>query len=192
MAAVNSTMLELGIKAPAFELPDTDGKVVSNTDFQRKKGLLVAFWCNHCPYVKHVRNAFIELATEWQKRGLGVVAIMSNDVENYPDDSPKKMKIEHQEFGYSFSYLFDADQKIAHAYQAACTPDFYLFDADHKLVYRGQFDASRPKNDIPVTGEDLNKAVESLLSGKTISKEQIPSIGCNIKWEKGNEPAYFQ
>jgi peroxiredoxin len=191
MAAVNSTMLELGSDAPDFTLSDFDGKQYSLTDMTSSKGLIVAFWCNHCPYVKHIRDRFIELSRDWIEIGLDIVAIMSNDMINYPDDAPEKMKIEAETYGYPFPYLIDETQHVAHAYQAACTPDFYLFNAQKKLVYRGQFDGSRPKNDRPVTGEDLAGAVEKLILGESISSEQFPGIGCNIKWKKGNEPGYF-
>lgn len=191
MAAVPSTMLELGTQAPDFSLTDTHGERHNLQTVAGKKGLLIAFWCNHCPYVKHIRNHFLTLSADWIDRGIGVVAIMSNDVENYPDDAPDKMAEEARNFEYPFPYLFDEDQQTAHLYRAACTPDFFLFDADLKLVYRGQFDASRPKNISPVTGQDMARAVDQLLNGEPIPVEQTPSIGCNIKWKPGNEPDYF-
>jgi peroxiredoxin len=191
MAAVNSTMLDLGSTAPDFQLSDYNGNRYSLSDMHSDKGLLVVFWCNHCPYVKKIRDRFVVLTTEWVNSGLDVVAIMSNDAVNYPDDAPDKMKIEAETYRYPYPYLIDETQHIAHAYKAACTPDFYLFDGDKKLVYRGQFDGSRPKNDIPVTGEDLAEAVGKLMRGDSIPKEQYPSIGCNIKWKAGNEPEYF-
>ncbi|MCC5925430.1 MAG: thioredoxin family protein [Bacteroidetes bacterium] len=191
MAAVNSTMLDLGTTAPEFSLKDTNGKKLSINDVKGDKGLLVAFWCNHCPYVKHIRDQFITLAGDWMNKGVGVVAIMSNDVDNYPDDSPEKMAEESRNFSYPFPYLYDETQKVAHAYRAACTPDFFLFDKDLKLVYRGQFDASRPKNVTPVTGQDMARAIDQLLVGEQIPEEQVPSIGCNIKWKPGNEPDFF-
>lgn len=191
MAAVNSTMLELGTKAPDFKLKDTNGNLISRDDFKGKKGLLVAFWCNHCPYVKHIRDHFVVLAGDWMNRSVDVVAIMSNDADNYPADSPEMMKEEVDKFSYGFPYLYDETQEVAHAYKAACTPDFFLFDEEHKLVYRGQFDASRPKNASPVTGADMARAIDQLLDGNDIPEDQTPSIGCNIKWKPGNEPTYF-
>jgi peroxiredoxin len=184
-------MLELGTPAPAFRLPDVDGAMVSNSDFAGEN-LLVMFICNHCPYVKHVVTELSALVKQYQSKGVAVVAISSNDVENYPDDSPAKMKDFAAEHNFSFPYLYDENQDVAKAYKAACTPDFYLFDAQHKLVYRGQMDDSRPKTDIPVTGNDLTAAVNNVVAGKPISPEQVPSMGCNIKWKAGSEPAYFQ
>ena len=191
MVKTASTMLELGTSAPDFSLPNVDGSTVSLADVSGKAGLLVAFVCNHCPFVVHIRDAFAKFAQEYQEKGIAVVAISSNDVENYPQDSPEKMQEEAAEHGYSFPYLYDADQSVAQAYKAACTPDFYLFDADTKLVYRGQFDASRPGNGIPVTGEDMRAACDAVLAGQAIPEPQIPSIGCNIKWIAGSEPTYF-
>ncbi len=192
MAAVNSTMLELGTEAPGFSLTDTvSGKEVSKDQFRGKKALLVMFICNHCPYVKHIKEALVDYADDYQPKGVGIVAISSNDVENYPDDSPDKMKEDAERFGYPFPYLFDETQEVAKAYRAACTPDFYLFDGDLQLAYRGQFDNSRPKNNKPVTGRDLREATDKMLAGESVSEEQVPSIGCNIKWKKGNEPDYY-
>ena len=190
MAETPSTMLELGTPAPFFRLPDLDGKLVSLDDF-RGKPLLVAFICNHCPYVKHVIDKFSELAREYQRKGVAVVAINSNDVDAYPEDSPERMREFAAKHHFTFPYLFDESQEVAKAYRAACTPDFYLFDREHKLVYRGQMDGSRPGNGVPVTGEDLTRAVELLLAGKPIPEDQRPSVGCNIKWKPGNEPDYF-
>jgi peroxiredoxin len=185
-------MLELGTSAPDFSLPNAvDGNTVSLSDVSDQKGLLVAFICNHCPFVVHIRDEFARFAKEYQEKGIAVVAISSNDVENYPQDSPEKMKEEAVEHGYTFPYLYDADQSVAQAYKAACTPDLFLFDGDTKLAYRGQFDASRPGNGVPVTGEDLRAACDAVLEGKPIPEPQTPSIGCNIKWKAGNEPAYF-
>ena len=152
----------------------------------------MAFICNHCPYVKHVAPALAELAKEYQEKGVAVVAINSNDFENYPDDSPAKMKAEIAARGYTFPYLVDESQQVAKAYHAACTPDFFLFDADRKLVYRGQLDDSRPGNNLPVTGKDLRAALDAVLAGRPVAKDQRPSIGCNIKWRKGNRPAVFR
>lgn len=190
MAAKESTMLALGTAAPDFKLPDYNGKLHSLADFKQAKGLVVAFICSHCPFVKHVRAEFARFARDYQAKGLAVVAIASNDLEAYPEDGPVGMKEEAETVGYRFPYLLDESQAIAKAYQAACTPDFYLFDGQQKLFYRGQFDASRPKNTIPVTGADLRAAADALLAGKPAIAEQLPSIGCNIKWKAGNEPAY--
>jgi len=191
MVSVPSTMMPLGTRAPDFSLPDTDGGTVSLDDFRDAPALLVMFICNHCPYVKHLRQSLADFAREYRERGLAVVAISSNDVEKYPQDSPEMMKKEKEEAGYPFPYLFDESQDVAKAYRAACTPDFFLFDGDRRLVYRGQFDSSRPKNDIPVTGEDLRAAADAVLEGRPVPEDQTPSIGCNIKWKPGNEPDYF-
>ena len=192
-----STMLELGTQAPDFALlePATEN-IVSRQDFAGKP-LVVAFICNHCPYVVHIREPFAKMAEEYQAKGIGFVAINANDVDNYPDDSPEKMVEEAKTAGYRFPYLFDESQQVARAYQAACTPDLFLFDRDHKLFYRGQFDGSRParpnrpSNDIPTDGADLRNALELLLAGENPPAEQLASIGCNIKWKPGNEPTYF-
>lgn len=191
MVLTPSTMLELGTKAPDFTLPNMRGTQVSLSDFKSAKGLLVIFMCNHCPYVKHVRSELAKLGSECQEKGVAVVGINSNDIENYPDDSPENMIKEAQVAGYTFPYLYDETQAVAKAYKAACTPDFYLFDQDFKLVYRGQLDDSRPGNDIPVTGATLRKAIDDMLAGQPVTAEQKPSSGCNIKWKKGNEPEYF-
>jgi peroxiredoxin len=192
MARTASTMLPLGTQAPSFSLMNVDGRTVSLPDFQGAPALLVAFLCNHCPYVKHVAPAFASLAQEYQSKGVAVVAISSNDVANYPADSPEQMVHEAEERGYTFPYLFDDTQEVAKAYAAACTPDFYVFDKDQRLVYRGQMDASRPDSGIPVTGTDLRAALDAVLAGKPVPADQKPSIGCNIKWKAGNEPAYFK
>ena len=192
MAAVKSTMLELGTKAPHFSLKDAvTGKSVSLNDYEDKEALLVMFICNHCPYVKHIKKALTAYAEDYMPKGVGIVAVSSNDVEKYPDDSPEKMKEDAERFGYPFPYLFDESQDVAKKYKAACTPDFFLFDADLKLVYRGQFDDSRPRNDEPITGRDLREATDMALAGEQVPENQTPSIGCNIKWLKGNEPDYF-
>lgn len=191
MARTESTMLELGTQAPDFNLPDTNGKQVGLADFANAKGLLVVFMCNHCPYVIHLRDALAAFANEYQAQGLAMVGINANDASNYPDDSPEKMAEEVATQGYTFPYLYDESQAVAKSYKAACTPDFFLFDDNNKLVYRGQFDDSRPRNDAPVTGADLRAAVNALLQGGNISADQKPSMGCNIKWKPGNEPAYF-
>jgi peroxiredoxin len=192
MAQTPSTMLPLGTPAPDFSLPEpATGKTVSLGDFRDAPGLLVVFMCNHCPYVKHIRHALAAFAREYQPKGLAVVGINANDADTYPDDSPAKMIEEVKQLNYSFPYLYDDTQKVAKAYQAACTPDFYLFNAGRKLVYRGQFDGSRPGNTVPVTGADLRAAVDALLAGRSITIEQKPSLGCNIKWKAGGEPRYF-
>ena len=192
MSKTPSTMLELGTKAPDFSLTDVvSNEKISLSDFDDYPALLVVFMCNHCPYVKNIRDAFVKFAKEYQDRGLGIVAISSNDAKNYPDDSPEKMKQEAEEYDYPFPYLYDESQEVAKAYRAACTPDFFLYNEDRELVYRGQFDDSRPGNDIPPTGKDLREAVDRLLEEGAIVEEQIPSIGCNIKWKPGNEPDYF-
>jgi peroxiredoxin len=191
MALTSSTMqLSLGALAPEFALPDPNGKVHSLGDFAGRPALLIAFICNHCPYVKHIAPAFAQLAKDYQLRDVAVVAINANDFELYPDDSPAKMKEEITLRGYTFPYLVDQSQQVARSYRAACTPDFYLFDGNRKLVYRGQMDASRPGNGLPVTGKDLRDALEAVLSGRPVSADQRPSIGCNIKWRQGNEPHY--
>jgi peroxiredoxin len=191
MVAVNSTMLPLGTKAPDFRLPDPSGKVVALADFKNAPALLVIFMCNHCPYVKHVRDGLAKLARGYQPRGVAVVGINANDAANYPADSPARMAEDATAAGYSFPYLHDETQAVAKAYRAACTPDLYLFGKDQRLVYRGQLDDSRPGNGIPVTGKDLRAALDAVLAGKPVSPIQRPSIGCNIKWKPGNEPDYF-
>ena len=188
MTLTPSTMPELGTPAAPFTLPDTDGKLVGRDDFDSAAALLVVFWCNHCPYVQHIRAGFTQFAEDYQPRGLAVVAINSNDVSTHPDDDPAQMRIEARKHGYSFPYLFDETQQTALAYRAACTPDFFLYDRDRRLVYRGQFDAARPGNELAVTGADLRRAVDALLNGAPIPADQRPSIGCNIKWKPGNEP----
>lgn len=189
--AHESTMLELGVAAPAFTLPEpATGKVVSSGDFAGKP-MLVAFICNHCPYVVHLREAFMEMAKEYQQKGVAVVAINANDVANYPDDSPEKMVEEVKLAGYDFPYLFDETQAVAQAYKAACTPDFFLFDQHHNLFYRGQFDDSRPRNNAPVDGADMRNALDALLKGADSPDDQKASMGCNIKWKVGNQPEYF-
>jgi peroxiredoxin len=190
MVNTASTMLPLGTQAPPFTLPDPHGKMVSSGDFKDAPALLVVFMCNHCPYVKHIRSQFSELAKEYQARSVAVVGINSNDAETYPDDRPEKMAEEIERVGYTFPYLYDDSQEVAKAYRAACTPDFYLFDRNRKLVYRGQFDDSRPNNGRPVTGSDLRQALESVLEGRPIALNQKPSLGCNIKWKAGNAPEY--
>jgi len=185
-------MLPLGTTAPEFRLPDISGKIVSLADFQGSPALLIAFICNHCPYVKHLRGGLAQLARDYNARGVAVAGISSNDTANYPADSPAKMAEEARAAGYIFPYLFDESQDVAKAYRAACTPDFFLFDRDRQLAYRGQFDDSRPGNGLPVTGKDLRAALDAILAGRPASPNQKPSIGCNIKWKPGNEPDYFR
>jgi peroxiredoxin len=184
-------MLPLGTAAPDFTLPDTDGKTVSLADFKDKTALLVLFICNHCPYVKHLRAGLAQLARDYRPRGVAIIGINSNDVTNYPEDSPARMKEEAKSAGYLFPYLYDESQAVAKAYRAACTPDLYLFSQNRKLVYRGQFDDSRPGNGVPVTGKDLRAALDAVLAGKPVSPSQKASVGCNIKWKAGNNPDYF-
>ncbi|MBD2393133.1 thioredoxin family protein [Cyanobacterium aponinum FACHB-4101] len=184
MARTPSIMLPLGTIAPDFNLPDTvSGKIISLKDFQGCKGLLVMFICQHCPFVKHVEQELAKIGHDYGSQNLGIVAISSNDAENYPDDSPANLKQMAEKLGFNFPFCYDETQEVAKAYQAACTPDFYLFDSDFRLVYRGQLDDSRPSLDIPVTGKDLRDAIASLLAGKPINPEQKPSLGCNIKWK---------
>ncbi len=190
--AVTSTMLELGTEAPDFSLPDTvSGDTVSLSDYADKKGVLVMFICNHCPYVQHVREELARIGKDYADSDIGVVAICSNDADNYPGDSPEAMKAEAQTHGYVFPYLHDEDQSVAKAYSAMCTPDFFLFGPDRKLVYRGRMDGSRPNTDVPVTGEELRAAMDAVLAGEPLPDEQLPSMGCSIKWKPGNEPAYM-
>ncbi|XCF05261.1 thioredoxin family protein [Tamlana crocina] len=184
MARTPSNMLPLGTQAPFFELQDTVSEnLVSIEQIKGEKGTVVMFICNHCPFVIHVNEEMVKVANTYAEKGIGFVAISSNDVENYPQDSPEKMKVHAKENHYPFPYLYDETQEIAKAYDAACTPDFYVFDADLKLVYRGQLDSSRPENGIPVTGEDLRHALDCLAEGRENTQLQKPSIGCNIKWK---------
>jgi peroxiredoxin len=191
MVAVNSTMLELGTTAPDFRLPTPDGTLVGRDDFTDAPALLVMFICNHCPYVKHIREGLAAFSRDYGSRGLAIVAINSNDVAHHPDDRPEKMAEEARAAGYKFPYVYDETQSVAKAYRAACTPDFFLFDRQRRLAYRGQFDDSRPGNGRPVTGADLRAAADALLAGHPAPAEQTPSIGCNIKWKPGSEPSYF-
>lgn len=185
MAFTESTMLELGTQAPEFELPDTvSGKNIKLSDIKSDKATVVMFLCNHCPYVIHVNPEIVRLAKEYQAKGVSFVGISSNDVDNYPQDGPGKMKELAAEVGYTFPYLYDATQEVARAYDAACTPDFYVFDGDMTLVYRGRLDGSRPKNDLPLTGADLRAALDAVLAGEPVSERQYPSGGCNIKWKQ--------
>ncbi len=188
MTLTASRTTELGSKAAHFQLPDTDGNLVSLTDFESRKGLLVIFMCNHCPYVKHIREALADFARRNDPKGLAVVGINANDSSTHPADSPEKMVEEVQAVGYTFPYLHDETQEMAKAYRALCTPDLFLYDEDRRLVYRGQFDDGRPGSDVEVTGRDIQSAVDALLDGRDIPQDQSPSVGCNIKWKPGNEP----
>ncbi|WP_455385072.1 thioredoxin family protein [Acidihalobacter prosperus] len=191
MARTESTMLELGTAAPDFSLTDVvSGDSVSLGDFAGKP-LLVAFICVHCPYVQLIRHEFSRYAREYMDKGLAIVAIQSNDIASHPEDGPNGMRDDARRFRFPFPYLLDDSQEVAKAYRAACTPDLFLFDADHKLYYRGQFDASRPGSDVPVTGDSLRTATDAVLAGQPAPAEQAPSLGCNIKWKTGNEPAYY-
>ena len=192
MTRTPSTMLSLGTQAPDFRLPDTTagGKEVALADFEAAPALLVAFICNHCPFVQHVAGELSALSKDLPAQGVPMVAISSNDAAAYPADSPEAMAAEAARQGWSFPYLHDEDQSVAAAYRAACTPDFFLFDGSRRLVYRGQLDASRPGNGLPVTGSDLRAAVAAVLSGEPVAEDQRPSLGCNIKWKPGNEPQY--
>ncbi len=191
MVKTASTMLPLGTPAPAFSLRNVDGQMVSLEDFQGKTALLVIFMCNHCPFVKHIADQLAQLGREYQAAGVGVVAISSNDIAKHPEDSPEQMIHEVEQRGYTFPYLYDEDQDVAIAYRAACTPDFYIFDGDQELAYRGQLDSSRPDSGIPVSGDDLRAALDAVMAGQPPSEQQVPSIGCNIKWKEGAEPEYF-
>jgi peroxiredoxin len=191
MSLTPSTMLELGTPAPDFSLPDTEGRTRSLSEFTDSRGLLVVFMCNHCPYVKHIQHELATLADEYMDKGIAVVGISSNSAESHPQDGPEAMRDEAARVGYHFPYLYDASQEVAKAYRAACTPDIFLFDESRKLVYRGQFDDSRPRNNLPITGADLRAALDALLEGKPPLAEQKASIGCNIKWKPGNEPEYY-
>jgi peroxiredoxin len=189
MAAVESQMLELGTIAPEFSLPDPDGERHSLAD--SADAYLVMFICNHCPFVKHIREELARIGQEYGQRNVAIYAINSNDIEKYPADGPAEMKREAEAHGYTFPYLLDEDQSVARAYRAACTPDFFVFDGGRSLVYRGQLDDSRPSNDKPVDGRDLRTALDAVLSNHAVDERQVPSIGCNIKWIPGNEPDYF-
>jgi peroxiredoxin len=191
MVRTPSTMLPLGTPAPDFSLPNVDGSTVTLADVAGAKATLVMFICNHCPFVKHVADELAALGRDYAGRGVGVVAISSNDAATHPADSPEQMVHEAEQRGYVFPYLYDETQEVAQAYHAACTPDFFLFDGSRKLVYRGQLDSSRPGNGIPVTGADLRAALDAVLAGRPVVADQIPSLGCNIKWKPGNEPPYF-
>jgi peroxiredoxin len=191
MAQTESTMLQLGTKAPDFQLPDVvSGATVGLSTFAGSKGLLVMFICRHCPYVQHVKHELAQLGKDYAGKSLGIAAISANDVNNYPEDAPESLRQMAQETGFSFPLCYDESQETAKVYSAACTPDFFLFDEQRALVYRGQLDDSRPANGKPVTGRDLRAAIDAVLAGKPVNSEQRPSVGCNIKWKRGNEPRY--
>jgi peroxiredoxin len=190
MTATASQMLPLGTLAEDFSLPDTEGKLVSLSDYKDAHALLIVFMCNHCPYVIHVLDNLVELIKEYQKKAVAVIAISSNDIIQYPEDCLELMAQLASENNFSFPYLYDESQKVAKAYHAACTPDFFVFDSEHKLAYRGQMDPSRPGSDIPVTGEDLRTALDAILNDQKPPSKQFPSLGCNIKWKSANKPDY--
>ena len=191
MVKVNSTMLPLGTQAPSFSLYDPEGNLFTLDHSSKSNAFLVMFICNHCPFVHHIRKELARLANDYINRDVSIIAINSNDYETHPGDSPEKMKDEIIEWGYNFPYLVDEDQSVAITYQASCTPDFFLFDSQQQLVYRGQLDGGRPSNDIPVNGRDIRAALDTLLAGDDVSEEQIPSVGCNIKWKPNNSPEWF-
>lgn len=192
MVKTLSTMLDLGTSAPDFQLPDVvSGQTISLATFTDKKVLLVMFICRHCPFVKHIQQELARLGNDYQDKDVAIVAISSNDAESYPDDAPASLKEMAEELGFRFPFCYDESQQVAKAYAAACTPDFFLFDENRELVYRGQFDDSRPGNEILVTGADLRRALDAVLGAEPIDWQQKPSIGCNIKWQTGNEPDYF-
>lgn len=192
MARTASTMLPLGTKAPDFQLLDVvSGKTISLDTFAAKKGLLVMFICRHCPFVKHVQGELAKIGRDYAPKDLGIVAISANDAENYPDDAPDSLKEMAEQLGFNFPLCYDQTQETAKAYTAACTPDFFVFDANQELFYRGQLDDSRPGNEEPVNGKDLRAALDAVLASQSASPQQKPSLGCNIKWKPGNEPAYY-
>ena len=191
MAATLSTMLKLGTPAPDFDLPEPGGKRVRLSDFADAEGLIVAFFSNHCPFVKHIREGVAAFARDYAQRGVAMVAINANDFAAYVADSPARMQEEIDNVDYCFPYVYDESQQVAKDYRAACTPEFYLFDANRRLVYRGRFDAATPGNGIPVTGDELRRATDALLAGTAPDADQKPGIGCNIKWKPGNAPDYF-
>ncbi len=192
MVVTASTMMPLGTAAPAFQLPDVvSGDLISLDTFCDRKALLVMFICQHCPFVKHVQTELAQIGYDYREKGLGMIAISANDVANYPNDSPENLKKMAETLNFSFPLCYDETQEVAQRYTAACTPDFFLFDRQRTLVYRGQLDDSRPSNGMPVTGQDLRAALNAVLAGQAVTSDQKPSIGCNIKWKPGNEPAYF-
>lgn len=193
MALTPSTMLALGTKAPDFTMVDVvSGQSISLATFAGKKALLVMFICRHCPFVKHIQTQLAQLGQDYSDKNVGIVAISANDVTTHPEDSPEQLKAMAQELGFNFPYCYDQTQEVAKQYTAACTPDFFLFDQHQTLVYRGQLDDSRPQNGVPVTGKDIRAALDAVLADGSVSPEQRPSIGCNIKWKRGNEPFYYR
>lgn len=191
MVTVKSTMLELGTQAPDFSLPAPSGRVWTLDEVAGENGTLVAFLCNHCPYVRHIAEEVGAATARWYESGIGAVGINSNDSEAYPDEQPPKMDEYATSWNWHFPYVIDADQQVAKSYHAACTPDFFLFDTDRRLVYRGRFDGSTPGNEVPVTGDELATAIDALLARREIPADQVPSMGCNIKWKAGNAPPWF-
>ncbi|MGH3906300.1 MAG: thioredoxin family protein [Pseudonocardiaceae bacterium] len=185
---MNSFMVPLGTPAPAFALPALDGQTVSPASLAAGRPLLVMFLSNHCPYVRHIEQHLGSLVAEYADRNLAAVAISSNNIDSYPDDGPAGLAEQVERAKFTFPYLLDAGQEVAKAYRAACTPDFFLYDAEHQLAYRGEFDESRPRNDVPITGQALRTALDHVLAGKPVPEPQVPSMGCNIKWKPGNEP----
>ena len=193
MSLTPSTMLPLGTTAVDFRLPDVvSGKTYSLKDFANKKALAVMFICQHCPYVQHIKKELAKLGRDYANKDVAIVAISSNDADNYPDDSPKELAKFAKAEGFTFPFLYDESQEVAKAYTAACTPDLYVFNKERKLVYRGQLDDSRPSTNKPVTGKDLRAAIDTVLADKPVSQDQRPATGCNIKWKPGNEPDYFR
>lgn len=185
MARTPSNMIPLGSQAPDFTLPNTiTGSEASLQELKSDKATVIMFICNHCPFVIHLHTGLVKFIEEYTAKGVAVIAISANDIENYPQDAPDKMKALWSQLGLTTPYLYDASQDVAKAYDAACTPDFYVYDKDLKLAYRGQFDGSRPQSEIPVTGEDLRGAVDALLNGTPVTDNQLPSLGCNIKWKE--------
>ncbi len=192
MVKTASTMLPLGTAAPEFQLPDVvSNQTISLATFADGQALLLIFLCQHCPFVKHVQQELARIGQDYSQQSLGIVAISANDIANYPDDAPEKLKQMAEDLNFNFPVCYDESQEVSKAYTAACTPDFFLFDSERQLAYRGQLDDSRPSNNIPVTGKDLRRAIDAVLQAQTVDFEQKPSIGCNIKWKPGNEPKYF-
>lgn len=192
MALTPSTMLELGTPAPEINLPDVvSGKQISLATFADDQALLVMFLCRHCPFVLHVKHELTRIGSDYAEKPLGIVAISSNDAENFPNDAPEHLKAMAEELDFKFPFCYDESQEVAKAYSAACTPDFFLFDGERKLVYRGQLDDARPENGKPIDGRDLRAAIDAVLAGEPVSQDQRPSVGCNIKWKPGNAPQYF-
>lgn len=190
MSETASSMLPLGTPAPEFVLPDTEGDMVRLSDFEQDEVLVVAFICNHCPFVRHILPALVDFAEDYRPRDVGLVAINANDTDAYPADAPERMAELMRDLGHPFPYLYDENQATAKAYRAACTPDFFVFDGDRRLIYRGRFDDSSPGRDVAPSGNDLRAAVDAVLAGRDVPGEQIPSMGCNIKWRAGNAPEY--